>query len=74
MKELGSTGLKVSQLGMGTIQITRLEWLQSIHVVREVMDLGINWFDTARAYLDSERRLGDAFKGIRDRVIIISKS
>ena len=74
MKKLGSTGLRVSQLGMGTIQITRLEWWQSLRVVHEVMDLGINWFDTARAYLDSELRLGEAFKGIRDKVIIISKS
>ena len=74
MKELGSTGLKVSPLGMGTIQITRLKRRQSIRVVHEVMDLGINWFDTARAYLDSELRLGEAFKGIRDRVVLISKS
>jgi len=74
LKELGSTGLKVSPLGMGTIQITRLQWRQSIRVVHEVMDLGINWFDTARAYLDSELRLGEAFKGIRDRVLLISKS
>lgn len=74
MRDLGSTGLTVSPLGMGSIQITRLDWQQSIRVVREVMDLGINWFDTARSYLDSELRLGEAFKGIRDRVIIISKS
>ncbi len=74
MRELGSTGLKATSLGMGTIQITRLDWEQSIRVVHQVMDLGINWFDTARAYLDSELRLGAALKGIRDRVIIISKS
>ena len=38
------------------------------------MDMGINWFDTARAYFDSELRLGEAFKGLRERVILISKS
>jgi predicted aldo/keto reductase-like oxidoreductase len=70
----GSTGLSVSPLGMGTIQITRLGWQQSLRVVREVIDLGINWFDTARDYLDSELRLGEALKGIRDKVILISKS
>jgi hypothetical protein len=74
MRIFGSTGLSVSEIGMGTIQITRLGWKQSIRVVHEVMDLGVNWFDTARSYLDSELRLGDAFKGRRDRVIIITKS
>jgi len=32
---------------MGAIQITRLDWKDSIRMVREVMDMGINWFDTA---------------------------
>jgi predicted aldo/keto reductase-like oxidoreductase len=59
---------------MGTIQITRLGWQQSLRVLHEVRDMGINWFDTARAYLDSELRLGEAFKEVRDRVIIITKS
>jgi predicted aldo/keto reductase-like oxidoreductase len=73
-RTLGRTGLRVSALGMGTIQITRLPWKESIDVVRRVMDMGINWFDTARGYFDSELRLGEAFKGLRDRVILISKS
>lgn len=71
---LGTTGIEVSALGMGAIQITRLDWNESIRLVHEVMDLGINLFDTARGYLDSELRLGDAFYGRRDRVILISKS
>ena len=71
---LGNTGLYLSQLGMGTIQLTRLEMKQSITLLREVLDLGINWFDTAQGYFDSEIRIGKAFKGIRDKVIIISKS
>jgi len=71
---LGETGLRISPIGMGSIQITRLEWNQSIKVVREVMDLGINWFDTARAYFDSELRLGEALKGNRNKVFISTKS
>lgn len=71
---LGKTELKVSPLGMGSIQITRLPWEKSIRVVKEVYDLGVNWFDTAQGYLDSELRLGEAFRGIRDQVIIITKS
>jgi predicted aldo/keto reductase-like oxidoreductase len=59
---------------MGTIQITRLEWQESLRVVRKVHDMGVSFFDTARGYLDSELRLGEAFHGIRDQVVIITKS
>ena len=73
-RALGKTELQVSPIGMGTIQITRLPWHESIRVVRDVHELGINWFDTAQGYLDSELRLGEAFRGLRDNVIIITKS
>ncbi|MFC1452683.1 aldo/keto reductase [Verrucomicrobiota bacterium] len=73
-RTLGTTGLPLSPLGMGTIQLTRLEMKQSTTLLREVIDLGINWFDTAQGYFDSEIRMGTAFKGIRDNVIIISKT
>ncbi len=72
--ELGNTGIKISELGMGALQLTRLEWQQSIRMVREVFKLGVNWFDTAKGYGDSELRLGEAIKGIRDSVCIITKS
>ena len=71
---MGKTGLRVSPLGMGVIPITRGTWNESIDVIRGVLDLGINWFDTARAYGDTELRLGEALRGKRDEVIIISKS
>ena len=71
---LGRTGLQVSPLGMGVIQIGRRPWQESIEVVRGVIDLGINWFDTARGYGDSELRLGEAVQGVRDEVCIMSKS
>ena len=73
-RALGTTGLSISEIGMGTIQITRLDWRASIEVVRGVMDLGVNWFDTAQGYFDSELRLGEAFEGVRDKVTIITKS
>jgi predicted aldo/keto reductase-like oxidoreductase len=59
---------------MGVIQIGRRPWAESIEVVLGVLDLGINWFDTARAYGDTELRLGEALSGIRDQVIVMSKS
>ncbi len=74
MKKMGKTGFEISEIGMGCIQITRLERKVSTQLVREVVDLGINWFDTAQAYFDSEERLGEALSGIRDSVHIITKS
>jgi len=71
---LGKTGLQVSPLGMGVIPLTRMSWQESLAVVRGVVDLGINWFDTARAYVDTEARLGEALQGVRDEVVIITKS
>jgi hypothetical protein len=71
---LGNTGIQLSPLGMGAIQIVRHEWQESLDVVRGVMDLGVNWFDTARAYGDSELRLGQALEGVRDQVILMTKS
>ena len=38
------------------------------------MDGGINYFDTARAYSDSEEKMGFAFAGIRDKVVIATKT
>ena len=71
---LGKTGLGISPLGMGVLQIVRRPWDESIAVIHGVMDLGINWFDTARAYGDAELRLGEALQPVRDQVIIMTKS
>lgn len=71
---MGKTGLQVSPLGMGVVPISRLAWNESIDVIRGVIDLGINWFDTARSYGETELRLGEALRGKREEVIIISKS
>ena len=73
-KRLGNTPMYASELGMGTIQLARLDWKESITLLREVRDMGVNWFDTGRGYFDSELKLGEAFKGIRDQVILITKS
>ena len=73
-KLLGRTGLHLSELGMGTIQLARLEWKESIRLLREVRDMGVNFFDTGRGYFDSELRLAEAFKGMREDVVLITKS
>ncbi len=73
-KRLGKTNLEVSQLGFGAVQICRIPEADAIGLVRGAVDRGINLIDTAHGYPDSEEILGKALKGIRDKVIISSKS
>ncbi|MCL4417797.1 MAG: aldo/keto reductase [Actinobacteria bacterium] len=73
-KILGKTGLSVSELGFGAIQITRIDEKEAINLVRLAVSLGVNLIDTAHAYFNSEEILGKALQGIRPEVNIISKS
>jgi len=77
---LGKTGLKVSVAGLGCGGNSRiglgtgLSEAQSIALVHEALDLGVNFLDTANAY-ETEGILGKAIKGRpRDSVVISSKS
>jgi aryl-alcohol dehydrogenase-like predicted oxidoreductase len=68
-KTLGKTGLKVSDVSCGAIS------LFNPNVLRYAYDCGVTYFDTAEGYLrtQSESFLGQAFKGIRDKVVITTK-
>jgi predicted aldo/keto reductase-like oxidoreductase len=71
----GKTGLMVSRVGFGGIPIQRLSKTEAVSVVRGVIDLGVNFLDTANAYSDSEEKIGEAIKGIkRESLVIASKS
>jgi uncharacterized protein len=72
-RTLGKTGLKVSTVGFGGIKLGGISQDQTNEIVRMAVEGGMNYFDTARVYGDSEIRLGEAIKGIRDKVIISSK-
>lgn len=73
-KRLGKTDLRISQFGFGAVQISRLSEADAIDLIRESVDKGINLYDTAHDYPNSEDILGKALKGIRDKVIIATKS
>ncbi len=73
-KRLGKTDLRVSLFGFGAVQICRIPEIEAINLVRESVSSGINLIDTAHDYPDSEDILGKALKGIRDKVIISTKS
>jgi len=73
-RRLGRTGLHVSFIGFGGIPIIALSRDEAEKVVRYAYEKGINYFDTARSYGDSEEKIGAALKGVRDKVIIATKT
>ena len=72
--KLGSTGIEIEKNGFGALPIQRVTRDEAAHLLRKAYDGGMNYFDTARAYTDSEEKLGYAFDGMRERVIIATKS
>lgn len=71
---LGKTGIKVSKNGFGALPIQRVEKKEAVYLLQKAFYYGINYFDTARAYSDSEEKLGGAFEYTRDQIIISTKS
>ncbi len=72
---LGQTGLKVGVLGIGTSPLGRQGVTQKEvnEVIAAAADYGVNYLDTAPIYAQSERRLGPALEGKRDRFILVTK-
>ncbi|MDK2824166.1 MAG: uncharacterized protein PWQ67_349 [Clostridia bacterium] len=73
-RTLGKTGLQVSALGFGGIPIQRVTEQEAIEIVHRALDKGINFFDSARGYTDSEEKLGKGLKGKRGNVILATKT
>jgi len=74
MVKISSTGLVVNKNGFGALPIQRISVDEAARLARRAFDCGITYFDTARAYSDSEIKLGQAFDGIREKVIIATKT
>ena len=84
-RQLGRTGLEISEIAFGGVEIgmpygigvnnkkDMLSQADAVKLLHEALDAGINFFDTARLYGESEYIMGQAFNGIRDEVIISSK-
>lgn len=71
---LGRTGITVGKNGFGALPIQRISREEAVRILRKAYDNGITFFDTARMYTDSEEKLGAAFKGLRDRIILATKT
>ncbi|MCD6405357.1 MAG: aldo/keto reductase [Planctomycetes bacterium] len=71
---LGRTGLMVTRTAFGALPIQRVGFDEATHILRKAYDGGVNFFDTARGYSDSEEKIGRALSDVRTEVIIATKS
>jgi uncharacterized protein len=71
---LGKTNLIVTKLGWGGIPIQRVGEREAVSVIRNVIETGVDLLDTARAYTNSEHRIGMALQKIDRPVTLSTKS
>ena len=71
---LGKTELMVTKTSMGCLPVQRCDLEEGTKLLRAAYEAGINFFDTANAYTDSEKKLGLALHDVRENVIIATKS
>lgn len=73
---LGKTGITVPQNAFGALPVQRVCKEDAVKILRKAYDGGMRYFDTARAYTDSEEKLCAAFKGVvpREDIYIATKT
>ena len=69
---LGRTDLTVSRISMGCIPIQLLCESDAIRLLQYAYDSGVNFYDTAHVYTDSEAKIGAAFAGSKRKSIVIA--
>ena len=80
VRALGSSGLKVSAIGLGCMGLSYhrsavLDRSEAIALIRDAVDLGVTLFDTAQVYgpFTNEQLVGDALAPVRDQVVVATK-
>ena len=71
---LGKTGLKVNKNGFGALPIQRISQQEAVYLLQKAYANGINFYDTARFYTDSEIKIGAAFQDVRSKIVLASKT
>ena len=71
---LGSTGITVEQNAFGALPVQRDNMETAVKILRKAYDGGMRFFDTARAYTDSEEKIGEALSDVRGKIYIASKT
>ena len=72
---LGKTNLEVNKNGFGALPIQSCTMQEAVEILNNAYDNGIDFYDTAHFYTDSEEKMGNAFKDIpREKIYIASKT
>ena len=71
---LGSTEIKVNKNGFGALPIQRISHEDAGELLKMAYNAGINFFDTARFYTDSETKIGEALRDVRENIHIATKT
>ena len=71
---LGKTGITSNRNGFGALPIQRVTIEEATPILRKAYENGITFFDTARVYSDSEKKLGIALADVRDKIVITTKT
>ncbi|WP_313524235.1 aldo/keto reductase [Anaerotignum sp.] len=72
--KLGKTGIVVSKNGFGALPIQRIGMDEAALLLQKAYKNGINYFDTARMYSDSEEKIGYALNDVRQSIYIATKT
>ena len=71
---LGKTDLEVNKIGFGALPLQRRDMKDSVEILNKAYESGIDFYDTARFYSDSEEKLGKAFEDVRSDIYLASKT
>lgn len=71
---LGSTQINVNKNGFGALPVQRVGMDEACKILRKAYDNGIDYFDTARFYSDSEEKIGQALSDVREKIYIATKT
>lgn len=71
---LGKTGITTSQNAFGALPVQRCDDEMAVNILRKAYEGGMTFFDTARAYTDSEKKIGMALSDVRKNIFIATKT
>jgi aryl-alcohol dehydrogenase-like predicted oxidoreductase len=70
---LGKTDLMVTRTAFGALPIQRVSFDEAKVLLRKAYEAGVNFFDTARSYSDSEEKIGYSLADVRDEITSTSR-
>ncbi len=71
---LGKTGIVTVQNAFGALPLQRDDMDTAVKILQKAYNGGFTFFDTARAYSDSEEKIGNALADVRENIFIATKT